>query len=163
MTGTDIAPEGIRPIQKVLVANRGEIALRIMRTLRSMGIRSVAVYSDVDAHMPFARYADEAIHIGPATASESYLIPQRILDAAKDAGADAIHPGYVFLSENAAFASAVEKAGMAFIGPRPESIQTMGDKLSAKEAVAKQNVPLVPGSDGEVTDLDDAERLSHMV
>ena len=163
MTGTDIAPEGIRPIQKVLVANRGEIALRIMRTLRSMGIRSVAVYSDVDAHMPFARYADEAIHIGPATASESYLIPQRILDSAKDAWADAIHPGYGFLSENAAFSSAVEKAGMAFIGPRPESIQTMGDKLSAKEAVAKQNVPLVPGSDGEVTDLDDAERLAEAI
>ena len=123
-----------------------------------MGIRSVAVYSDVDAQMPFARYADEAVHIGPATASESYLIPERILQAARDTQSDAIHPGYGFLSENAKFAAAVERAGMAFIGPTPDSIQTMGDKLSAKEAVAKQNVPLVPGSEGEVTSLDDAEK-----
>ena len=150
----------LRPITKVLVANRGEIALRIMRTLRSMGVRSVAVYSDVDASMPFARYADEAVHIGPATASESYLVFDRILEAAKSTGADAIHPGYGFLSENADFAEAVEAAGIAFIGPKPDSIRTMGDKLSAKEAVARQNVPLVPGSDGEVTNLDEAERLA---
>ena len=163
MTGSDTAMEGLRPIQKVLVANRGEIALRIMRTLRSMGIRSVAVYSDVDAQMPFARYADEAVHIGPATASESYLIPERILQAARDTQSDAIHPGYGFLSENAKFAAAVERAGMAFIGPTPDSIQTMGDKLSAKEAVAKQNVPLVPGSEGEVTSLDDAEKLAQEI
>ena len=150
----------LRPITKVLVANRGEIALRIMRTLRSMGIPSVAVYSDVDAGMPFARYADEAVHIGPATASQSYLVVDRILEAARSTGADAIHPGYGFLSENADFAEAVEAAGIAFIGPKPDSIRTMGDKLSAKEAVAQQNVPLVPGSDGEVTDLDEAERLA---
>ena len=149
-----------RPITKVLVANRGEIALRIMRTLRSMGIASVAVHSDVDGDMPFARYADESVHIGPATASESYLVFDRILDAARTTGADAIHPGYGFLSENADFAEAVEKAGLTFIGPNPDSIRTMGDKLSAKEAVAQQNVPLVPGSDGEVTDLDEAERLA---
>ena len=154
------SPAFPRPIHKVLIANRGEIALRIMRTVRSMGLQSVAVYSDVDADMPFARYADEAVHIGPATASESYLIPERIIQAAQATGADAIHPGYGFLSENAAFAQAVEDAGMAFIGPRPDSIQTMGDKLSAKAAVAAQNVPLVPGSDGEVTDLDEAERLA---
>ena len=109
--------------------------------------------------MPFARYADEAIHIGPATAAESYLVFDRILEAAKT-GADAIHPGYGFLSENADFAEAVEAEGIAFIGPRPDSIRTMGDKLSAKEAVAQQQVPLVPGSDGEVTDLDEAERLA---
>ena len=112
----------LRPITKVLVANRGEIALRIMRTLRSMGIPSVAVYSDVDAGMPFARYADEAVHIGPATASQSYLVVDRILEAARSSGADAIHPGYGFLSENADFAKAVEAAGMAFIGPKPNSI-----------------------------------------
>ena len=153
-------PVHARPITKVLVANRGEIALRIMRTLRSMGIASVAVHSDVDGNMPFARYADEAVHIGPATASESYLVFDRILDAARATGADAIHPGYGFLSENADFAEAVEKAGLTFIGPNPDSIRTMGDKLSAKEAVAEQNVPLVPGSDGEVTDLDEAERLA---
>ena len=163
MIGTSPSAEASRSIRKVLVANRGEIALRIMRTLRSMGISSVAVYSDVDANMPFARYADEAVLIGPATASESYLIPDRILDAARSVGADAIHPGYGFLSENAAFAEAVELAGMAFIGPRPNSIRTMGDKLSAKEAVALQNVPLVPGSDGEVTNLDDAENLAKTI
>ena len=149
-----------RPITKVLVANRGEIALRIMRTIRAMGLQSVAVYSEVDADMPFARYADEAILIGPASASESYLLPERIIEAAKETGADGIHPGYGFLSENADFATAVEAAGIAFIGPRPDSIRTMGDKLSAKAAVAAQNVPLVPGSDGEVTDLDEAERLA---
>ena len=152
-----------RSITKVLVANRGEIALRIMRTVRSMGLKSVAVYSDVDADMPFARYADEAVHIGPATASESYLVPANILEAARKTGADAIHPGYGFLSENAAFAAAVEAEGIAFIGPKPDSIQTMGDKLSAKAAVAAQNVPLVPGSDGEVTDLDEAERLAQHI
>ena len=149
-----------RPITKVLVANRGEIALRIMRTIRAMGLQSVAVYSDVDADMPFARYADEAVLIGPASASESYLLPERIIEAAQETGADGIHPGYGFLSENADFAAAVEAAGIAFIGPRPDSIRTMGDKLSAKAAVAAQNVPLVPGSDGEVTDLDEAERLA---
>ena len=150
----------LRPITKILIANRGEIALRIMRTIRSMGLRSVAVYSDVDADMPFSRYADEAVHIGPAPASESYLIPERIISAALSCGADAIHPGYGFLSENADFAAAVEAAGLTFIGPTPSSIRTMGDKLSAKAAVAAQNVPLVPGSDGEVTDLDEAERLA---
>lgn len=154
------SPTPTRTITKVLIANRGEIALRIMRTVRAMGLQSVAVYSDVDANMPFARYADEAVHIGPATASESYLVPERILEAARTAGADAIHPGYGFLSENAEFAAAVESAGIAFIGPTPDSISTMGDKLSAKAAVAAQNVPLVPGSDGEVTDLDAAERLA---
>ena len=152
-----------RSITKVLVANRGEIALRIMRTVRSMGLKSVAVYSDADADMPFARYADEAVHIGPATASESYLVPENILEAARKTGADAIHPGYGFLSENAAFAAAVEAEGIAFIGPKPDSIQTMGDKLSAKAAVAAQNVPLVPGSDGEVNDLDEAERLAQHI
>jgi len=152
-----------RPITKVLVANRGEIALRIMRTVRSMGLQSVAVYSDVDIDMPFARYADEAVHIGPAPASESYLITERILAAAKETEADAIHPGYGFLSENAEFAAAVEAAGIAFIGPQPNSIRTMGDKLSAKAAVAAQNVPLVPGSDGEITDLDEAERLAQVI
>ncbi len=156
-------PAPPRPITKVLVANRGEIALRVMRTLRSMGISSVAVHSDVDTAMPFARYADEAVHIGPATASESYLLPERILEAAKKTGADAIHPGYGFLSENADFAEAVEREGLTFIGPHPHSIQMMGDKLSAKEAVASQNVPLVPGSDGEVSDLDEVERLAEHI
>jgi len=157
------SPDSPRPLTKVLIANRGEIALRIMKTVRAMGLQSVAVYSDVDADMPFARYADEAVHIGPATAAESYLVPKRIIQAAKDTGADAIHPGYGFLSENAAFAKAAESEGIIFIGPRPNSIQTMGDKLSAKAAVAAQNVPLVPGSDGEVTDLDEAERLAQEI
>ena len=128
-----------------------------------MGIPSVAVHSDVDDTMPFARYADEAVHIGPAPASESYLVTERILDAAQVTGADAIHPGYGFLSENADFAEAVEARGIAFIGPQPHSIRTMGDKLSAKEAVAARQVPLVPGSDGEVTDLDEVERLAEHI
>jgi acetyl-CoA carboxylase biotin carboxylase subunit len=141
-----------RTINKVLVANRGEIALRIFRTLRDMGIKSVAVYSDADAAMPFARYADEAVRIGPAPAAESYLIPEKILEAALATGADAIHPGYGFLSENADFAETVEAAGLAFIGPTPDSIRTMGDKLAAKEAVLAQNVPLVPGTEGAIDD-----------
>ena len=130
-----------------------------MRTLRSMGIASVAVHSDVDGDMPFARYADESVHIGPATASESYLVFDRILDAARATGADASIPATAF-SARMPTSPRRWKGGLTFIGPNPDSIRTMGDKLSAKEAVAQQNVPLVPGSDGEVTDLDEAERLA---
>ena len=119
----------IQPIQKILVANRGEIALRVMRTAKEMGIATVAVYSDADRNATFARYADEAIHIGPAPSSESYLVASKIIDAARSTGADAIHPGYGFLSENAAFAAAVEDAGIRFIGPRPHAIETMGSKI----------------------------------
>ena len=133
----------------LLVANRGEIALRVMRTARAQGLRTVAVYSDADAHAPHVKYADDAVHIGPSPAGESYLVAEKILDAAKASGAEAIHPGYGFLSENAAFARAVEAAGLTFIGPPANAIDVMGDKARAKRAMIEAGVPCVPGYQGE--------------
>lgn len=138
----------IRPIRKLLVANRGEIARRIFRTCRSLGIETVAVFSDADADMPFVREADEAVRLGPAPSRESYLVVERILEAATRTGADAIHPGYGFLAENAAFARAVADAGFVFVGPTPDAIDAMGSKKAAKELVQKHDVPVVPGYDG---------------
>ena len=135
-------------IQKILVANRGEIARRIMRTCRKMGIATVAVFSDADAAMPFVAEADEAIRIGPAPSSESYLRIDKILEAAALTNADAIHPGYGFLAENAEFAEACGKAGVIFIGPRPDAIRSMGSKREAKALVEKAGVPVIPGYDG---------------
>ena len=132
-------------INTVLVANRGEIACRVIRTLREQGVRSVAVYSDADADAPHVRAADVAVHIGPSSARESYLVADRILDAARRTGAQAIHPGYGFLSENAAFARACEDAGVIFMGPPASAIDTMGDKISARATVEKRDVPTVPG------------------
>ncbi|GAA1839372.1 acetyl-CoA carboxylase biotin carboxylase subunit [Pseudonocardia ailaonensis] len=132
----------------VLVANRGEIAVRVIRTLRSLGIRSVAVYSDADAGAPHVVAADVAVRLGPAAASESYLSIEKVIEAAKATGAEAIHPGYGFLSENTAFAAACEKAGITFVGPPASAIEAMGDKIRAKQTVAKAGVPVVPGSDG---------------
>jgi acetyl-CoA carboxylase biotin carboxylase subunit len=143
-------------IEKLLVANRGEIALRVMRTAREMGIATVAVYSDADKHAPFVRFADEAVRLGPPPSNQSYLLMDSIIEAAKETGAQAIHPGYGFLSENAEFSERVEAAGLIFMGPRADAIRTMGDKLSAKAAVANFDVPLVPGSDGEVTSIEEA-------
>src|SRR5882672_12002619 len=131
--------------QKVLIANRGEIAVRIIRALRERGIRSVAVYSDADRASLAVRMADEAIHIGPAPSSESYLRIDRILDAARRHGAEAIHPGYGFLSENAEFAAACESAGIVFIGPSSESIRRMGSKTAARRLAREAGVPVVPG------------------
>ncbi|MGW4030496.1 acetyl-CoA carboxylase biotin carboxylase subunit [Streptomyces sp. NPDC004838] len=132
----------------VLVANRGEIAVRVIRTLRAMGIRSVAVFSDADADARHVREADTAVRIGPPPAAESYLSVERLLDAAVRTGAGAVHPGYGFLAENAAFARACADAGLAFIGPPPEAIALMGDKIRAKETVRAAGVPVVPGSSG---------------
>jgi acetyl/propionyl-CoA carboxylase alpha subunit len=136
-------------IQSLLIANRGEIARRIIRTARLMGVRTVAVYSDADEHMPFAREADLALPIGPAPARESYLVPEKILAAAKFGGADAIHPGYGFLSENAAFARAVKQAGYVWVGPPPEAIEAMGLKDAAKRLMAEAGVPVTPGYLGD--------------
>ncbi|MFE1294465.1 acetyl/propionyl/methylcrotonyl-CoA carboxylase subunit alpha [Streptomyces sp. NPDC058731] len=132
----------------VLVANRGEIAVRVIRTLRSMGVRSVAVFSDADADARHAREADTAVRIGPAPAAESYLSVERLLEAARRTGAQAVHPGYGFLAENAGFARACEEAGLVFIGPPADAIALMGDKIRAKETVQAAGVPVVPGSSG---------------
>jgi acetyl-CoA carboxylase biotin carboxylase subunit len=146
--------------RKILVANRGEIALRVMRTAREMGIATVAVYSEADRHALHVRFADEAVCLGPAPSSQSYLRGERIIEEALKRGVEAIHPGYGFLSENAAFARAVTEAGMVFIGPTPQAIQTMGDKLASKEAVARYGVPMVPGTPGAVEDPEEAARLA---
>ena len=147
-------------IKKLLVANRGEIALRVMRSAREMGIQTVAVFSEADRNALHVRFADEAICIGPPSSSESYLRMDKIIDAARKTGAQAIHPGYGFLSENEDFAKAVKEAGLIFIGPSAESIELMGSKLGAKAAVAKFNVPLVPGTSEPITDIGKAKRIS---
>jgi 3-methylcrotonyl-CoA carboxylase alpha subunit len=139
----------IRSIDKLLVANRGEIALRVMRTCRAMGIATVAVYSDADAEAPFVRFADEAIRIGPPPARESYLVINALLDAARITGADAIHPGYGFLSESARFAEAVVEAGLVFVGPPASVIAQLGSKQAAKRLAARAGVPTVPGYSGD--------------
>ncbi|MBT2482794.1 biotin carboxylase N-terminal domain-containing protein [Streptomyces sp. ISL-94] len=142
----------------VLVANRGEIAVRVIRTLRELGVRSVAVFSDADADARHVREADTAVRIGPAAAAESYLSVERLLDAARRTGAEAVHPGYGFLAENAAFAQACAEAGLAFIGPPASAISLMGDKIRAKETVKAAGVPVVPGSSG--SGLSDAELVA---
>ncbi|SDU57506.1 Carbamoyl-phosphate synthase L chain, N-terminal domain [Gordonia westfalica] len=134
-----------RPIRSVLVANRGEIACRVIDTLRRLGIRSIAVYSDADAHARHVREADVAVRIGPAAAAQSYLDIAAVVDAARKTGADAVHPGYGFLSENQKFAAALAEAGIVFIGPPAEAIATMGDKITARAAVTERDVPVVPG------------------
>ena len=139
-------------IHKLLVANRGEIALRIMRSAKEMGIQTVAVYSEIDRNAMHVKFADEAYCIGPAPSSESYLRMDKIINVAKKSSADAIHPGYGFLSENADFSERVEKCGFVFIGPRAETIRLMGDKVSAKIAMKKAGVPCVPGVEGALPD-----------
>ena len=134
---------------KILIANRGEIACRVIRTARRLGIHTVAVYSAADQHALHVALADEAVPIGPAPARESYLKAEAILDAARRTGAQAIHPGYGFLSENAAFATACAEAGITFIGPPPEAIAAMGSKSAAKRLMETAGVPLVPGYHGE--------------
>src|SRR5512135_1259199 len=141
-------PETPAMFEKILIANRGEIALRIQRACRELGIKTVAVHSEVDAEAKYVKLADESVCIGPAASSHSYLNVPAIISAAEVTDAEAIHPGYGFLSENADFAERVEKSGFVFIGPKPETIRLMGDKVSAKEAMKAAGVPVVPGSDG---------------
>jgi len=142
----------LKKFRKVLVANRGEIAVRIMQGLQDMGIATVAVYSDIDRSALHVLMADEAVLIGPAPAAESYLVAEKIIGAAKKTGADAIHPGYGFLSENGAFSRAVEEAGLVFIGPTAEMMEVMGDKLSARRKMRASGVPVVPGTDEAISD-----------
>jgi acetyl-CoA carboxylase biotin carboxylase subunit len=150
-------------IKKILVANRGEIALRVMRSAREMGIKTVAVFSEADRAALHVRYADEAVCIGPPPSSESYLRMEKIIAAAKSTGADAIHPGYGFLSENEDFAKLAEQAGIEFIGPSAKAIELMGSKLAAKAAVAKFNVPLVPGTSEPITDINNAKKIAKQI
>lgn len=141
-----------KPFHTILIANRGEIACRVIRTCRRLGIRTVAVYSEADANARHVRLADVAVPIGPAAAAESYLVIEKILAAAKQTGAQAIHPGYGFLSENAAFARACADAGVVFIGPPATAIEAMGSKSAAKALMAKAGVPLTPGYHGDNQD-----------
>ncbi len=150
-------------IQRLLVANRGEIALRIMRTAREMGITTIAVYSDADRYAPFVNFADEAYRLGPAPAAQSYLLGDKIIDMCQTHHIDAIHPGYGFLSENAAFARAVQENGIIFIGPTADAMEIMGDKLAAKAAVKGYQVPMVPGIDTAITDVAEARRIAESV
>jgi acetyl-CoA carboxylase biotin carboxylase subunit len=145
-------------IKKLLVANRGEIALRIMRTAREMGISTVAVFSEADRLSPHVKFADEAVCLGPPPSNQSYLLGEKIIKVCKDLDVDAIHPGYGFLSENADFAKKVSDAGIIFVGPSPESIEVMGSKLAAKQAVAKYDIPLVPGTEEAISDIPAAKR-----
>ena len=150
-------------MKKVLIANRGEIALRIMRSCHEMGIKTVAVFSEADRDAPFVRYADEAVCIGPAASSKSYLVMNNILDVARKLDVEGIHPGYGFLSENAEFARKVEEAGVTFIGPGTHAIEVMGNKLAAKEAVKAFGIPMVPGTEGAIKDLAEAKKVAEEI
>ena len=150
-------------MKKILIANRGEIALRIMRTAKRMGLHTVAVYSTIDRHAPHVKFADEAVHIGDNPSNKSYLLGDRIIEKAVQLHVDAIHPGYGFLSENEAFSKAVEKSGMIFIGPGYKAIRMMGDKLAAKDAVKKNDIPMVPGVDKAIKEIHEAKKVAKSI
>ncbi|MFK5877886.1 MAG: acetyl-CoA carboxylase biotin carboxylase subunit [Flavobacteriaceae bacterium] len=150
-------------MKKILIANRGEIAIRVMQTAKKMGIKTVAVYSTIDRNSLHVKYADEAICIGEPPSNQSYLLGSKIIEVAKKLQVDGIHPGYGFLSENADFAEEVEKNGIIFIGPKSRSIRTMGDKLAAKAAVKNYNIPMVPGFDKAITDVSEAKSMAEEI
>ena len=150
----------MKKIKKILVANRGEIALRVMRSAREMGIQTVAVYSEADRTALHVQYADEAVCIGGPKSSDSYLRGDKILQICRELQVDAIHPGYGFLSENASFAEAAQANGVIFIGPSPAAIELMGSKLAAKAAVAQYNIPMVPGTEKAITNVEAAKKIA---
>ena len=150
-------------MKKILVANRGEIAIRVMKTAQKMGIKTVAVYSTADRNAPHVKFADEAVCIGQAPSSESYLLGNKIIEVAKNLNVDAIHPGYGFLSENADFAEECEKNNIIFIGPKSKAIRVMGSKLVAKDAVKEYNIPMVPGVDEAITDIEKAKLAAKVI
>ena len=152
-----------RKISKILIANRGEIAVRIIRGCRESGITAVAVYSEADVLALHVRFADEAYEIGPAPSRESYLNQEKIIDAAKKSGADAVHPGYGFLAENPEFAQRVQQAGIIFIGPPPEAMRLMGDKTAARQRMLEVGVPVVPGTDEALKDEQEAVAIAQEV
>jgi len=150
-------------MKKILVANRGEIALRVMKTAKKMGIKTVAVYSVADRQSPHVKFADEAVCIGEAPSNQSYLLGDKIIDVCKELGVDGIHPGYGFLSENSKFAELAEQNGITFIGPKSHAIEVMGDKLAAKETVKGYDIPMVPGLDHAITDIEEAKNVAKEV
>lgn len=153
----------MKKITKILVANRGEIAIRVMKTAKIMGIKTVAVFSTADRNALHVKYADEAVCIGEAASSQSYLRGDKIIEVCKELGVDAVHPGYGFLSENSAFAEECEKNNIIFIGPKSKAIEMMGSKLAAKDAVMKYDIPMVPGIDHAITDIEEAKRSAKEV
>jgi acetyl-CoA carboxylase biotin carboxylase subunit len=150
----------MKEIKKILVANRGEIAIRVMKTAKRMGIRTVAVYSSADRNALHVKYADEAVLIGEAASNQSYLRGDKIIEVCKELGVDAVHPGYGFLSENATFAEACEKNNIIFIGPKSKAIEMMGSKLAAKDAVKAYGIPMVPGTEDAITDIEAAKKIA---
>ncbi|MUU78437.1 acetyl-CoA carboxylase biotin carboxylase subunit [Winogradskyella endarachnes] len=150
-------------MRKILIANRGEIAIRVMTTAKKMGIKTVAVFSEADRNSPHVKYADQAVCIGPAPSNESYLKGDKIIEVAKLLNVDAIHPGYGFLSENADFAALCEDHNIIFIGPRSKAIKLMGNKLAAKETIKDYNIPLVPGTDKAITDISEAKQIANNI
>jgi len=149
--------------KKVLIANRGEIAIRIMRACRELDVSTVAVYSDADKNALFPKYADEAYHIGPSPSSQSYLNMDKIIEVAKESGAEGIHPGYGFLSENPVFAKKCKAAGIVFIGPSSEVIEKMGSKIAARKLMVEAGVPVVPGYDKAIEDVDEALEMADSI
>ena len=147
-------------MKKILVANRGEIAIRVMKTAQKMGIKTVAVYSTADRNAPHVKFADEAVLIGEAPSNQSYLLGEKIIEVAKQLNVDGIHPGYGFLSENADFAELCEANNVTFIGPKSYAIKVMGSKLAAKDAVKAYDIPMVPGTDQAITDIPEAKKIA---